>query len=420
MKRPGLVGAAGVVLAALLAVYLLWWAPGPKPGPHDVIIVEGSTLTSVARQLEKEGAIPGSARTFRVMARLLGSHDPIQAGEFEIPRGMGGAAILDLLQHGRPVQRLITVTEGMPAIIVTEKLAANPYLTGPLPEIAEGSILPDSYGYQRGQSRAEIVTRMQAAMSKALSALWTNRSTTCPIASKEQAITLASIVEKETGKAAERPMIAGVYCNRLAIGMKLDADPTFIYPITRGKPLGRRPLRSEVHAKNAYNTYEMAGLPAGPITNPGRASIAAVLHPAATKALYFVADGTGGHVFADTLAEHNANVAKWYAIRRARRADVTRLIRARQAADNRRGGFRRHSPMPSRGCRRAMRKARPARARKSHRRRRQGRSAISPRCGSSAAPAWHNAMRSPGRRARRRRDPCEKRGSRDRVDRMAR
>ena len=318
MKRPVLIGAAGVLLAALLIIYFLWWAPGPKPGPHTVIVTEGSTLTSVARQLEKQGAIPGSARTFRVMAKLFGSHDPVQAGEFEIPRGMGGAAILDLLQHGKPVQRLITVTEGMPAIIVAEKLAANPYLTGPLPEIAEGSVLPDSYGYQRGQPRAAIVARMQTAMTRTLNDLWAKRITDCPILTKEQAVTLASIVEKETAKPSERPMIAGVYCNRLRIGMKLDADPTFIYPITKGKPLGRRPLRSEVHAKNAYNTYEMAGLPAGPITNPGKASIAAVLHPAPTKALYFVADGTGGHVFADTLAQHNANVAKWYAIRRAR------------------------------------------------------------------------------------------------------
>jgi UPF0755 protein len=135
---------------------------------------------------------------------------------------------------------------------------------------------------------------------------------------KEQAVTLASIVEKETGKASERPMIAGVYCNRLRIGMKLDADPTVIYPVTKGKPLGRRILRSELSADNGYNTYRRVGLPAGPIANPGKASIEAVLHPAPTKALYFVADGTGGHVFADTLDQHNANVAKWFAIRRAR------------------------------------------------------------------------------------------------------
>ena len=317
MRR--LLYAAGVVaLAALAATYLLWWAPGPRAGPHTVFVKEGSTVGAVARQLDKQGAIPGSARTFYVMARLLGSHDPIQAGEFSIPRGMGGAAILDLLQHGRPVQRLITVTEGMPSIIVEEKLAANPYLTGPLPAIPEGSVLPDSYGYERGLTRAALVRRMQAAMTKAIDQLWPQRSTDCPVVTKDQAVILASIVEKETGKASERPAIAGVYCNRLKIGMKLDADPTVIYPVTKGKPLGRRILRSELNADNGYNTYRRPGLPEGPIANPGKASIAAVLRPAPTKALYFVADGTGGHVFADTLAEHNANVAKWYALRRAR------------------------------------------------------------------------------------------------------
>jgi UPF0755 protein len=310
--------AAGLALAALIAVYLLWWGPGPKAGPHTIIVEEGSTVGSVARQLNKQGAIPGSQRTYYVMARLLGSSDPIQAGEFEIPRGMGGAAILDLLQHGKPVQRLITVTEGMPSIIVSEKLAANSYLAGAAPPIAEGSVLPDSYGYERGETRASVVGRMQSAMTRTLNALWAKRTSDCPVATPEQAITLASIVEKETGKASERPMIAGVYCNRLKIGMKLDADPTVIYPVTKGKPLGRRILRSELNADNGYNTYRRAGLPDGPIANPGKASIEAVLHPAATKALYFVADGTGGHVFADTLAQHDANVAKWYAIRRQR------------------------------------------------------------------------------------------------------
>ncbi len=318
MRSFLLIGAVGAVLAALLAIYFLWWGPGPKPGPHTIIVQEGSTLTSVSRQLEKQGAIPGTARTYYAMARLFGSRDPIQAGEFEIPRGMGGASILDLLQHGKPVQRLITVTEGMPSIIVAEKLAANRFLTGPVPQIPEGSVLPDSYGYKRGERRAEVVKRMQSAMTRALDQLWPKRSTECPIVTKEQAVILASIVEKETGKASERPMIAGVYCNRLRIGMKLDADPTVIYPVTKGKPLGRRILKSELNALNGYNTYRRPGLPDGPIANPGKASIAAVLHPAKTKALYFVADGTGGHVFAETLAEQQANVAKWFAIRRAR------------------------------------------------------------------------------------------------------
>lgn len=310
--------AAGLVLAVLVAVYLLWWGPGPKRGPHTVTILEGSSVGSVARQLEKQGAIPGSARTWRLMARMFGSRDPIQAGEFEIPRGMGGAAILDLLQHGKPLLRLITVTEGMPSILVAERLASNPYLTGPLPDLAEGSMLPDSYGYERGETRAVVVGRMQAAMTRTLDQLWPGRDHACPVVTRDEAVILASIVEKETAKAAERPMVAGVYCNRLKIGMKLDADPTVIYPVTKGKPLGRRILRSELNADNGYNTYRRAGLPEGPIANPGRASIDAVLHPARTKALYFVADGTGGHVFANTLAEQNANVAKWRAIRRQR------------------------------------------------------------------------------------------------------
>ncbi|WP_458388990.1 endolytic transglycosylase MltG [Sphingomonas sp. F9_3S_D5_B_2] len=297
---------------------MLWWTAGPKPGPHTVVVQQGSTIASVARQLEKAGAIPGSARTFRVMARVFGSQDPIQAGEFEIPKGMSGASVLDLLQHGKPVQRLITVTEGMPSVIVQERLAASPYLTGPVPDVAEGSVLPDSYGYERGQARAALVKRMQAAMTKTVSQLWPKRSTDCPVATPEQAVILASIVEKETAKPAERPTIAGVYCNRLRIGMKLDADPTVIYPITKGKPLGRRILKSELEAPNPYNTYKVAGLPPGPIANPGEESIAAVLHPAATKALYFVADGTGGHAFAETLQQQQANVAKWYALRKAR------------------------------------------------------------------------------------------------------
>jgi UPF0755 protein len=311
-------GVAAIAVAALVTVYLLWWSPGPRPGPHDIIVDEGSTVASVGRQLEKEGAIPGSARTFYLMARIFGSSDPIQAGEFEIPKGASASSILDLLQHGKPLQRLITVTEGMPSIIVTEKLAANRYLTGPMPDVSEGSLLPDSYSYQRGEQRSAVVKRMQQAMAKALAQLWPKRNGRCPVRTQDQAVTLASIVEKETGKPAERQMIAGVYCNRLRIGMKLDADPTVIYPITKGKPLGRRIKRSELHSDDPYNTYTHAGLPPGPIANPGKDSIAAVLNPAETKALYFVADGTGGHVFAETLAEQQANVKRWYAIRRAR------------------------------------------------------------------------------------------------------
>jgi UPF0755 protein len=306
------------LLAAGGAYMTLWAASGPKAGPHTIVVEEGASLAKVANQLVAAGAVPGSATTYRAMAKLFGSSDPVQAGEFAIPKGMSGAAVLDLLQHGQPVQRLLTVTEGMPSIIVQERLAAAKELTGAAPLAPEGSILPDSYSYQRGETRAEVLKRMTSAMDKQLAALWAKRKPASVVTSPQQAIILASIVEKETGKAAERRMVAGVYSNRLRIGMKLDADPTVIYPITKGKPLGRRIRRSELEAITGYNTYREVGLPKGPIANPGRASIAAVLDPAPTKALYFVADGTGGHVFADTLQQHNANVAKWYAIRRAR------------------------------------------------------------------------------------------------------
>ena len=317
LRRLLFLALGAVILGGLLVSWLLWFGGGASKAA-TIMVEEGATLGRLCPGLERKHLIPGNCTTYRAAARLMGSRDPIQAGEFEVPAGTGGAALLDLLQHGRPVQRLITVTEGMPAIIVSEKLAANPYLSGPTPPIEEGSLLPDSYGYERGEARAAVVRRMQAAMTRTLDELWPKRSTDCPIATRDQAVILASIVEKETGKASERPTIAGVYCNRLKIGMKLDADPTVIYPVTKGKPLGRRILKSELHAQNGYNTYERAGLPEGPIANPGKASIEAVLHPAKTKALYFVADGSGGHVFAETLAEQNANVAKWYALRRQR------------------------------------------------------------------------------------------------------
>ena len=318
LRRAILIAAVLGLLIGGGTFWMLWMSPGPKPGPHTIVVEEGSTLSSVARQLEEAGAIPGSARTYLLMARIFGGGDSIQAGEFEIPKGASGSAVLDLLQRGQPVQRLITVTEGMPSVIVQEKLAAVRHLTGTAPLPPEGSVLPDSYGYKRGEPRSAVVARMQAAMTKTLDALWAKRKPACLVNSKEEAVILASIVEKETGKPAERRTVAGVYCNRLRIGMKLDADPTVIYPITKGKPLGRRILRSELNADTGYNTYKKPGLPAGPIANPGRDSIAAVLDPAPTKALYFVADGTGGHVFAETFEQHRANVEKWYAIRRAR------------------------------------------------------------------------------------------------------
>lgn len=302
---------------AVAAPFVYWHAPGPSKEDMTVQIPQGATLGAAARLLEEKQALR-DATLFRRLSRYLGSSDPIRAGEFAIPAGASAARILDILQHGTPVQRLITIPEGMPSILVHEKLMAEPLLTGTTEVPVEGSVLPDSYSFERGETRAAVLKRMQDAMKSTLGELWKARKKTTPVKSSREAIILASIVEKETGKPEERRMVAGVYANRLRIGMALQADPTVIYPVTKGKPLGRRIRQSELKADNGYNTYARAGLPQGPIANPGRESIAAVLDPEPTKALYFVADGTGGHIFADTLAEHQANVEKWYALRRAR------------------------------------------------------------------------------------------------------
>ena len=307
-----------LIVAAGVTTWLLWAGPGPTTRSTSLIVEQGSSVARVARQLEETGAIRGNATTFRAFARLLGAHEPIQAGEFELRPRMSAAAILTHLQFGRPVQRLVTIPEGMPSVLVHERLMQVPYLTGEIAVPLEGSVLPNSYSYQRGETRAAVLGRMQKAMRETLAQLWQQRSPSTVVVSPEAAIILASIVEKETGKPSERRTVAGVYSNRLRRGMPLQADPTVIYPLTKGRPLGRRIRRSELNARNGYNTYASAGLPIGPIANPGRESIAAVLNPAPTNALYFVADGTGGHVFADTLQQHNANVQRWYALRRAR------------------------------------------------------------------------------------------------------
>ena len=309
---------AALLLATFLSVWLLWAGPGPASRDTTLIVAEGSSVTRVADQLAGEGLIRGGAGSFRLFARMLGSGDPIQAGEFVIPRGASAAQILDQLQHGRPVVRTVVVPEGLPSVLVHDRLQRTPFLTGDVAVPPEGSVLPGGYTYRRGETRQAVLSRMQAAMTTELARLWARRRPGIAVSTPQEAIILASIVEKETGKAAERRLVAGVYSNRLRQNMPLQADPTVIYPVTQGRPLGRRILQSELRARNGYNTYAMRGLPQGPIANPGRASIAAVLDPAPTPALYFVADGTGGHVFANTLTEHEANVERWRAMRRAR------------------------------------------------------------------------------------------------------
>ncbi len=307
---------AAIVVGALVATNM-WAGAGPSDKPLAVVVPEGASLARAATELEKAGAIRSASR-FRLFARVFSGGGSIKAGEYAIPAGASQSDILTLLEEGKVRQRLVAVPEGYPSVLVHDAVARADGLTGDVAVPREGSVLPDSYAYQRGDTRAAVVSRMQKAMRDYLATAWAKRKPGIAVTTPEQAIILASIVEKETGKPAERRTVAAVYGNRLRIGMPLQADPTVIYPITKGRPLGRRIRVSELRAKNGYNTYASAGLPAGPIANPGRASIDAVLDPAPSRALYFVADGTGGHVFADTLPQHNANVQKWYAIRRSR------------------------------------------------------------------------------------------------------
>ncbi len=312
-----LLAAAALVLTALGWLGAGWVWSGPLQHDAAFVVPEGSSLSSVADKLEKEGAI-GSSAAFKLRARVFGMGSTIKAGEFKLPAHASMRAVLGIIASDEILRRFVTIPEGMPSVMVYERLLANQSLTGAIEVPAEGSILPDTYEIQKGESRQAVLLRMQAAMQRALAEEWAKRSPDTVVKTPEEAVALASIVEKETGKPSERPMVAGLYSNRLRTGMQLQADPTFIYPITKGKALGRRPRESDIHAVNDYNTYVIFGLPKGPITNPGRLSITAVLHPAKTDALYMVADGTGGHVFAATYAEHMVNAEKWFTIRKNR------------------------------------------------------------------------------------------------------
>ena len=312
-----LIAAAALMLTVLGWLGAGWVWSGPLKQDTAFIVADGASLSGVAAKLEQEGAV-GSAAAFKLRARLFGAGSTIKAGEFKLPKHASMARILSIIASDDVLRRFVTVPEGMPSIMVYDRLMANPSLTGSIEVPPEGSVLPDTYEIAKGESREAVVLRMQAAMQRTLAELWARRSPDTVAKTPAEALVLASIVEKETGKPSERPMVAGLYSNRIRTGMQLQADPTIIYPITKGKPLGRRIRQSEINAVNDYNTYSMFGLPKGPITNPGKLAIAAVLNPAKTDALYMVADGSGGHAFAATLAEHNANVQKWFTIRKDR------------------------------------------------------------------------------------------------------
>jgi UPF0755 protein len=319
--------AAGATLA-LIAVALALWAvwsyqgPGPKApkgGSTTVILRHGAGLTEIASALERAHVVRSSP-VFMAVAQLTGAARELKAGEYAVASRASMARILDDIRNGRVVRHQLTVPEGFTAEMAAELLSATPLLSGAAPQAPEGAIEPDTYQYELGDDRAAVLKRMMDARDQMLATLWSRRQPGLPFASPEEALTLASIVEKETGVAGERPRIAAVFVNRLRSGMRLESDPTVIYGLSGGRSLGRGLKLSELATPTPYNTYLVNGLPPTPISNPGRAALAAVLDPPKSTELYFVADGSGGHVFASTFEAHRRNVAAWRAVEKSRAA----------------------------------------------------------------------------------------------------
>lgn len=312
------------VLLFLAGGWVIWTYRGPGPSAQqgqatDVILPRGAGVGQIASTLKAAGVI-GSREVFYLAAKLGGAGRRLKAGEYEFRSGEPMAEVLSDIAQGRVVKRFVAVPEGWTSDMAADAVRAEPVLTGTVETPPEGSILPDSYQIQRGEDRTEVVWKMRAARDELLAQLWAGRAAGLPLKTPEEAVTLASIVEKETGIPAERPRIAAVFENRLRAGMKLESDPTIIYGITKGRPLGRGITMTELVTATPYNTYRIVGLPPTPIANPGRAALAAVLNPPQSDELFFVANGTGGHVFASTFATHQANVAKWRAIEHQRAA----------------------------------------------------------------------------------------------------
>jgi UPF0755 protein len=297
--------------------------PGPLPETSIVLIERGKGVSAIARTLEENNVI-SSALDIKIVTALENDPRPLKAGEYEFTAHISVKDALEMMREGKVYERKVTLPEGVTSWQVVETLRGLADMSGEIAEVpADGTLLPQTYHYIRNDDRAAMLARMGAAMEKTLDELWAARVPGLPFDTKEQALTLASIVEKETGVPSERAMIAGVFVNRLKRGMPLQSDPTVIYAMTKGQvktegqgPIGRRLLSKDLSIDSPYNTYLYAGLPPGPIANPGRESIEAVLKPEVNDYIYFVADGTGGHVFAKTLAEHNRNVAAWRRIKR--------------------------------------------------------------------------------------------------------
>ena len=317
---------AGIVLAAYAFVNYQYEAK-PKGENNEVVfqVPSGSGLSSIATRLEKDGLIK-SAFLFKLVTKLRGNERNFKAGEFSVTSPASMRQIYDTLSEGKAILYPFTAPEGLTSAQIFRSMTKLDTLVDDSPELpAEGTLLPETYMTPRGMKKSALLKQMQKDQSDILDRLWVARDPDLPIKTKAEAVILASVVEKETGISSERDVVAGVFINRLRKGMRLQSDPTIIYGVSKGEPLlnkkgqQRGIRRSEIDKKTDWNTYQIDGLPKTPICNPGKDAIAAVLKPAETDYLFFVADGTGGHVFAKTVREHNNNVIKWRKIERRKR-----------------------------------------------------------------------------------------------------
>ncbi|MCB9965124.1 MAG: endolytic transglycosylase MltG [Rhodospirillales bacterium] len=316
-----------IVLSGVLGVVAViglksFSAPGPLEADTTIVIENGLSAAAIAEQLKTDSVI-ASPFLFKTALKIFG-HSPLKAGEYSFEKNIPLIAVIEKLEEGKSISRSFTIPEGLTSYEIVQILQETPFLEGEITTLPpEGSLLPETYSYQRGDLRQLKIDLMQSNLQKTLQEAWDHRAENLPLNSKEEALILASIIEKETGKPEERTRIAGVFINRLRKGMPLQTDPTVIYALTNGKPdksgkgpLGRRLLKKDLEIDSPYNTYKYTGLPPTPIANPGKDSLFAAVQPEETGDLFFVADGTGGHLFAKTLKEHNDNVANWRKIRK--------------------------------------------------------------------------------------------------------
>jgi UPF0755 protein len=308
---------------------------GPLQSDKVVVIPRNTGTGEIAQILKQEGVIE-QPLLFQAYAYMNRQRGQLKAGEFQFKAGTSVDEAIDTLIQGKAILHTVTVPEGLTSEQIVARLYEHEILTGDVTETPrEGSLLPDTYKFERGTTRQQIINTMQTAQRQAVEQIWQRRSPELPIKSPQELVIMASIVEKETGRADERTRVAGVFINRLMKRMKLQSDPTIVYGLVGGKgTLGRGILRGEIEAATPYNTYVVEGLPPGPIANPGRAALEAVANPSRTKDLYFVADGSGGHAFAETYEQHQRNVGRWRQIEKSRPTpDATEVDRVVPDAD---------------------------------------------------------------------------------------